>query len=740
MFYRAARRLALVASLSILTMSAEASMQHRMSAENLAPLSGPLKLGAKLKVASVPLIDGEAADLELERFQVWADNAEIKVFGANEEVLHRLAPPAAQYYRGRVAGQPDSLVFLSVTGKRVDGLIYAADRKFAIGTHRASLNNDAVNVVIEESSAYDDIPLDGQGFNCAVEQAQLRAPGGRPRAITNGFGEPVSDTAPVGTQRSVINLAVDTDYELFQKAANSQANVTTFIGNLIAAVSTIYERDLNTEIRIAYIGIQNSSSDPFAVVPGTAGATSLDALLELGDRWALNPPSANVRSAATLVSGKSESRGIAWVGTLCQGSFAYDGHFGGHYSYNGGIVPNGDMSVLDPDANPGYAVSPGAGYWPVLQVAHELGHNVGSDHTHCIALTAQQKIDYGVSRNFIDECYSGEAGCFSGTQLVPAEKGSIMSYCHLRAPGYGTNTRFTFGKAGETSQVALNGLIADMAGKTPAMSAITAPASLNANQTGAASVTNAGLTYGWTITNGTFTGGGTTASGASVSFSGTANPVLLTVTATNGSGCSVTDAKSVTINTVVLIAPQNLVATPTAATSIGLTWSSIPDATGYEIFRAGGGQAYASIGTSVSPSYSDTTAVAGVAYLYKVRGTVGAATGPFSNIDLATAGVFTDPTLTAGSTKVKLAHYTELLNAINAVRTLAGLPALSFTAPAPATSVSIRRVHVLDLRNALDAPRMLLGLPTLTYTDATITAGSTKVKAVHLTELRNGVR
>lgn len=743
-------RLALIAAMFMFSgLTAEAAMQHRIEAGALAPLNGPTKAGGKLRLMHIPLIDGEPATLEVERFEVWAEGADIKVFGPNGEVEKQLPRPSAQYYRGRVAGDPASIVFLAVNGKAIDGLVYTQDRKFAIGVQRRGRGTDAIDVLIQESSPADDIPIDGQGFSCAVEGEALKRPiGARPYAVSNISGEPVANTAPTGTQRSVINLAVDTDYELYQKVSNSAANVTTFVGNLVAATSVIYERDLKTEVRISYLGIQNSSSDPFDVVPGQGGTwdgvpvtySSLHALLELGDRWHLAPPTTNVRSAVTLVSGKPQLSGIAWVQTLCDSDFAYGSHFGGKYSFLGGITPPASLAVPDPDANPGYT-APSSNYWPLLEMAHELGHNVGSSHTHCISLTPAQKTEYGVTRSYVDECYNGEAGCFTGTQIVPAEKGSIMSYCHLRSGG-ATNTRFTFGQDGETSEVALNGLIADMAAETPAMSAITAPSSLASGATGNASVTNAGLSYAWTIVNGTFTGGGTTAVGAAVSFSGTTDPVTLTVTATNASGCAVTDTKSVSISTVLSFdPPAGITATAQSATSVLVTWSAVPDATTYKIYRATTAGSFSEIGqVSGVTNYTDNTATANTAYQYTVAAGASSTFSTFGTADLATTVIFTDPTLTAHVTKVKVVHFTQLLTAVNAVRALGGLGAISFTAPAPTTSVTVRRQHLLDLRSGLDAARGAIGVAGLTYTDTTITAQSTTIKAAHINELRAGVQ
>ena len=188
----------------------------------------------------------------------------------------------------------------------------------------------------------------------------------------------------------------------------------------------------------------------------------------------------------------------------------------------------------------------------------------------------------------------------------------------------------------------------------------------------------------------------------------------------------------------VISPPANVVATATTTTNVNLTWTAAAGAASYRVYRSSGG-AYTLVGSPATNAFSDSTAAANTAYLYKVRSFSGAESAD-SNIDLATTVIFTEPTLTAGATNTRLVHFTQLLTAVNAVRTLAALGAASFTAPMPTTAVTVRRQHLLDLRTALDAARSALTLSAASYTDPTITAGTTKIKAAHITDLRNGVK
>lgn len=520
--------------------------------------------GDRQRVEKLSLPDGSPVTAQLEQFEVFAPNAEIVVYGANDKVLTRLAPPDVKYFRGALAGEADSLVFLAVSSARVEGFIMRGERKYAISSRRISskTRKPRVEVAIVESELADEMPADGKGFTCEVERAQISYRPGLDGVISGLSKDRIAANGALntGTAQWVLNLAVETDYELFLNSGSSTSNVNTFIGNLMGATGTIYKRDLTTDIYVTYLGIHSSSSDPFTVVPGSSGTwngssttySAAHALAELGDRWANagTRPFSGARSSTLLISGKSQLTGVAWVGTICEGDFLcgpsncgsalFNTHYGGRYAYNGGIDPPGDLSVPNPDQNANYQ-APASNYWPLLEVAHELGHNVGSSHTHCIALSAGDQVTYG--RPYVDVCYSGE--CYSGSVSVPAEKGTIMSYCHLN--GGGTQTRFTFGKNGEASYVVPPAMRSEIQSKTPTFSAgVSAPASLNAGASGTASISATGVsTYEWIVTNGTINSGQGT---SSINFTATTNPVTVRVRATNTAGCSVTDYATVTVN------------------------------------------------------------------------------------------------------------------------------------------------------------------------------------------------
>jgi len=193
-------------------------------------------------------------------------------------------------------------------------------------------------------------------------------------------------------------------------------------------------------------------------------------------------------------------------------------------------------------------------------------------------------------------------------------------------------------------------------------------------------------------------------------------------------------------------APSGLGASP-ANSSVALSWSAASGATNYRIEREGAGGSYASIGTTTSTSFTDSGAGNTSAHLYKVCAADGSnsCTSGYSNEVLGMAVSFTDPTLISfaddplNATPIKAAHLTELRTAVNAVRSLAGLSAASWTNPTLTPQVTqISADDVRDLRTKLDEALTALGIQTSAYTDATLLTGQygTQVKRIHIAELR----
>ncbi|MDE2180437.1 MAG: hypothetical protein KGJ40_06280 [candidate division NC10 bacterium] len=191
-------------------------------------------------------------------------------------------------------------------------------------------------------------------------------------------------------------------------------------------------------------------------------------------------------------------------------------------------------------------------------------------------------------------------------------------------------------------------------------------------------------------------------------FTRTTTTVTLTVTMRGSGPGTVTSAPAGISCTV----PGTCVASYTSGTSVTLTASPGSGAS----FKSWGG-ACSGITTTCTVTLTANQSV----------------TATFSQL-------FTDPTLTARNTLLKAVHVTELRSAINTLRAVNNLAALSWTDPTLTVGTVAKKVHLDELRTALGQAYQAAGQSAPSYTDPTLVARSTVIKASHISELRTAVR
>ncbi len=382
---------------------------------------------------------GETAAFELERFEVFTPDAKVTVHGPHGDEV--LLPPANAYFRGTVAGRADSRVFLAVLPDgTAQGVVNEGEESYLIGGEGEPVvkaKGAKAPLAMHRVDPRDLKASRGEGFSCGNE---LLPPGrstldgldgidfmaGTPveKSLT-GVTEGITEKAGAYTAR----VAIETDYELYAKF-NDSTVATTYIGNLIGYASTLYQAEINTNLAVQSVSLWTTSTDPWSQTTAKCG------LMEFGRYWNLNQTGVS-RTIAHFLSGKATGGGVAWVGVLCSGAFGAtatcpglptDAPWGGGYGFTGGIT--GFFNISNPTV-----------MWDILSVAHEIGHNFNSPHTHCYN-------GIGGNASPVDPCRSGESGCYAGTQALPGPtgvgSGTIMSYCHLLGGGY-TNVKLTFG-------------------------------------------------------------------------------------------------------------------------------------------------------------------------------------------------------------------------------------------------------------------------------------------------------
>jgi hypothetical protein len=387
-----------------------------LSLERLAQASPAT--GSVFEVAGLAR-DGRRETLQLEAFEVFTDDARLVNMTVDGE--RPLPLPRQRYFRGQVVGDDQSSVVLIVHADgRIEGALNDAGGRRMLARNGETL----VAAAVADDGSH-------SPFQCALHDHQRMT---APESVASPAAA-ANVAQPEGSLYNV-RLAVETDTEFLARFAGNTTNATNYVGALVAYLSGIYVNQLDTQMQVSFLRLW-TTPDPF--VETDAGC----ALLEVGKFWN-DTMGAQVRTTMHFFSGKSGFSGIAWVGVLCGGAFntspanvgsncpnlPNNQNYGGAYGITKGMLGN---------FNPGNPII----LWDSYAVAHELGHNFNSPHTHCYG-------NIGGNPNPVDQCEdfeAGQPGCFSGTPVLPggAGSGTIMSYCHLLAGGF-NNVSMTFGR------------------------------------------------------------------------------------------------------------------------------------------------------------------------------------------------------------------------------------------------------------------------------------------------------
>jgi len=350
-------------------------------------------------IVEMPLTlqDGTLVDLELQRFSPFTPNARIVSVDAQGNE-HPIDLSNNVYLRGNIAGDESQIVYIAITPSGTSGFL--------------EFNNDTHVISTGKFNGQAKTPADLSIFPSNLLQI---APGGQTCALDINnpdlapFGFQIADDlvkinndqAPQGTppQRNV-EVAIETDFEftswLFSGDTTASAS---YASTLLGAISTIYDRDVNTTLSIPYLRTYAANNDPYS------GSSIVDFLDDVQEEFNSGGAAGVSRHLAHGLSGRGLGGGIAYLSTIC------NDFWGVGVSANlDGFFPN----PLQDNSN---------NNWDVIVFSHELGHNFGSLHTHD-----------GYSPP-IDNCGNGDCS--------QAPDSTIMSYCHI-CPGGLSNIDLRF--------------------------------------------------------------------------------------------------------------------------------------------------------------------------------------------------------------------------------------------------------------------------------------------------------
>ena len=336
------------------------------------------------RVADFPLPGGQRVDLEVSSVDIVGGRT--RFFVKSQDGIQEVGGPDMRFFRGHVAGDPESLVSLNLFGGRIAGFVRHDGREYTFGPRAFSADRAGAGDIELVDETMEGGPVGGcDGDETADDDGGVFALTGR--------SGPRPGTATIDASTLLLGrIAVEGTVEWVAKHGGVAA-ANTYTLNLMAQVSAIYETEVKVQLQVPYILMNAAEPD------GYSGASNNTAtvLAEMRTKWNGTPSLQSVfRTAAHVFSTyPSGGAGRAYVNVLCSNVPA-----------NPSAVDYG-VSLLDGNG----------GSWERRLVAHEIGHNFSSPHSHCYAPE-------------LDQCNNTETGCFAGTPVQTT--GTIMSYCSVR--------------------------------------------------------------------------------------------------------------------------------------------------------------------------------------------------------------------------------------------------------------------------------------------------------------------
>ena len=334
-----------------------------------------LPFGSSITIRDFPLGNDYAVNLTLERFDVFTDDAVVVVASMNQNGRvnkQHVSKPDVILLRGSVEGDNNSRCFIALGKQTTNGIIETDGMTYVLAKDKSR-----GWTVVYNLNNVDPEDMNWKDFYCDVIDTGRSVDKKRNYSPARGNGE-----------CQALQIAVDTDWEFTALFGGNVDAASEYAATLLGGVSTIYEMDVNVRTQISYLRIWSDSSDPWD------SSNTHDQLDQFRNYWEANMWDVP-RHLAHLLSGRPLGGGVAWLSVVCTNyGYAVSANLNGHFP----------LPLTDHNWN----------NWDVLVVAHELGHNCGTLHTH----------DYSPP---IDGCGLGDCSDAWG--------GTIMSYCHTCSGG-----------------------------------------------------------------------------------------------------------------------------------------------------------------------------------------------------------------------------------------------------------------------------------------------------------------
>ncbi len=323
---------------------------------------------------------GTQIELKAAQFKVYSDNFQIiSLTDDGEEYLDE--KPTIQSYKLLHKGK--SIGVVNFFNNEIVATFKFEGRQYEITKHKENY------ILFEASNS-----INTSNFSCAVDEE-----------FSNNISPQIESSSSIVTS-VCIELAIEVD-NYTRNTFSSTLETTNWALAIIAGVSQIYDSETNTAVVVVSSYIWNTV-DPYDAYVNQ----SSNMLSGLASYWIANN-STVTRDLVHLMTKRNNTGtgGIAYLDVLCDNTWGY-----------------GFSSALDNDTtytfpNPSYT-------WNLTVVSHEIGHNVGSHHTHWCSWVADPFIPF--AGGIIDNCVDVQGSCANSPT---PQLGTIMSYCHTTSGG-----------------------------------------------------------------------------------------------------------------------------------------------------------------------------------------------------------------------------------------------------------------------------------------------------------------
>ena len=317
--------------------------------------------------------NGKMVTMQLYRVELLAEG-----FHADTDKASGISVERGAHYRGIIKGDSRSIAAFNFFRNEVNGIVSSQAEGNIVAGKLQIPGNTSDYIIYSDGKMK--VP---NTFHCDVNDDQ--------------FGDKIRKSV-AQTERSVqsnkcVTVYFEIDYDLFQQNGSSTEQTTNWMNSVFNNVQTLYANDgITVALKSIYIW---TTDDPYE------GQSSSDYLGQF-----------------------SQVRPV-FDGDVGQLVGIDEGGLGGVAATIGGIC--GDFNFSYADVMFSFATVPSFS-WTVEVITHELGHLLGSPHTHgCY---------WNGNNTAIDGCGT-QAGYVEGNCAIGPipSAGTIMSYCHLVSAG-----------------------------------------------------------------------------------------------------------------------------------------------------------------------------------------------------------------------------------------------------------------------------------------------------------------